>query len=405
MDNLEYKNLPPLPDYYNENLLLRLISSPGTTGNEGPIAELIRNELIAVGVPAESIVDDQANKRISVPTPCGNLIVKLKGSHPGRPLLFSTHMDTVPLCDGAVPEWVKDKNQIRSKGKTALGGDNRTGCAVLIQLAARLLRQEGIRPNITLLFTVREESGLHGARHLDTSLLGNPSMGFNVDGGEPAKFIRGAVGAERWEAHIEGIASHAGVHPDKGASATLVASLAISEVHRGGWFGKVVREGRQGSSNVGILSGRNGGTVGDATNVVTDYLHMRGESRSFDSDFVRKITQAYENALVSAANEVKTNTGQTAKVEFHSHIDYEAFLIPEDSAIIQKAFKAANKTGLSPKLELGRGGLDSNWIVKHGIQSLTFGAGQHEIHTIAEYVDMAEFKSGCDLALELALGD
>ena len=78
MDNLEFKNLPPLPDNYNEYLLLRLLSSPGTTGNEGPIAELIRNELIAVGVPAESIVDDQANKRISVPTPCGNLIVKLK---------------------------------------------------------------------------------------------------------------------------------------------------------------------------------------------------------------------------------------------------------------------------------------------------------------------------------------
>jgi tripeptide aminopeptidase len=54
---------------------------------------------------------------------------------------------------------------------------------------------------------------------------------------------------------------------------------------------------------------------------------------------------------------------------------------------------------------LGRGGLDSNWIVKHGIPSLTFGAGQHEIHTIAEYVDMKEFHAGCALAVALALGN
>ena len=196
----------------------------------------------------------------------------MRGNGKGPALLFSTHMDTVPLCEGAIPVLSDNCSKIRPQGKTALGGDNRTGCAVLIQLAARLLRSKSPWPDITLLFTVREESGLHGARNLDTALLGSPVLGFNVDGGEPAKFIRGAVGAERWEAEIEGIASHAGVHPDKGVSATLIASLALAEVYQGGWFGKVVQGDQQGSSNAGILSGRNGGPVGDATNVVTDFL-------------------------------------------------------------------------------------------------------------------------------------
>jgi tripeptide aminopeptidase len=41
-------------------------------------------------------------------------------------------------------------------------------------------------------------------------------------------------------------------------------------------------------------------------------------------------------------------------------------------------------------------------MVKHGIPTVTFGAGQNEIHTAKEYVDLTEFESGCRLALALA---
>ena len=70
----------------------------------------------------------------------------------------------------------------------------------------------------------------------------------------------GAVGAERWEVEIFGRASHAGVHPEKGVSATAVASLALAEVFRGGWFGKVRQDGKEGTSNVGSFGDREGRT-------------------------------------------------------------------------------------------------------------------------------------------------
>ena len=41
-------------------------------------------------------------------------------------------------------------------------------------------------------------------------------------------------------------------------------------------------------------------------------------------------------------------------------------------------------------------------MVKHGIPTVTFGAGQNEIHTVKEFVDLTEFESGCRLALALA---
>ena len=105
-----------------------------------------------------------------MPTETGNLIVDLPGTRPGPRLLFSTHLDTVPLCAGAKPR--REGDRIVSDGTTALGGDARTGCALLVTLAETLLKHRLPHPPITLLFTVREESGLHGARELNPADLG-----------------------------------------------------------------------------------------------------------------------------------------------------------------------------------------------------------------------------------------
>ena len=114
-------------------------------------------------------------------------------------------------------------NRIISAERTALGGDNRTGVAVLATLAASLLEFNLPHPPLTLLFTVREESGLWGASAVDLEDLGRPLMGFNVDGQLAEEFTIGAVGAERREVEIFGRAAHAGVHPEEGISATMIA--------------------------------------------------------------------------------------------------------------------------------------------------------------------------------------
>src|SRR5262249_58096500 len=137
----------------------------------------------------------------------------------------------------------------------------------------------------TLLFTVREESGLFGARHLRPSELGGARMGFNYDGRSAADVVIGAVGSDRWEVEIFGRASHAGVAPERGISATMILAEALAALRSDGWFGKVEKDGRSGTSNVGPVSGANGGPCGAATNVVTDYALVRGESRSHDANF------------------------------------------------------------------------------------------------------------------------
>jgi tripeptide aminopeptidase len=227
-------------------------------------------------------------------------------------------------------------------------------------------------------------------------------MCINVDGQNPSDLIVGAVGQENWEVEIKGKASHAGVAPEKGISATLVGAVALAEAKREGWFGKVVKTGGTGTSNVGIFGGKNGMAAGDATNVVTDYAFIKGEARSPTSAFATSIAKGFGQAFQKAQGEVKDHEGEMAVLTFTHKQSYPPFNLNQNSPVVQRATRAMTMLGLKPNCLFSNGGLDANWLDKHGIPTVTIGAGQAEIHTIKEYVNLPEFETGCRLALLLA---
>jgi tripeptide aminopeptidase len=383
--------------------LMRFLAIEGVTGQEAAIGRDIATALKEAGVPASAIYLDDANARIPLPTQTGNLVVHLPGRgtmHNQPPLMFMTHMDTVPLCAGAKPKL--SGRRIVNTAKTALGGDNRTGCGVLVTLATELAKQKPDHPPITLLFCVREESGLWGARYVDRADLGAPAMAFNFDGGSASSVVVGAVGADRWEVEIFGRASHAGGAPERGISSTMILGLALAEIKAGGWFGKVVKGKKQGTSNVGPVTGGEGRPAGDATNVVTDYVHVRGESRSHDAKFFKQITAAYKAAFEKAAKRVTNSEGKSGRIKFKVRTDYHPFRMKESLPVVKRAAAAVSAGGLKPNIRTTNGGLDANWMVRHGILTVTFGAGQNEAHTIDEWINLDEYERACGLAVRLA---
>jgi tripeptide aminopeptidase len=390
----------PLDEKAAEEHLMRFLGIEGLSGQEAAIAAAVSDELKKVGVSTSAIRFDKANERIDLPTEVGNLFVDLPGTRAGDRIAFATHLDTVPICAGAKPK--REGDHIVSDGKSGLGGDNRTGCAVLVALAETLLKHNLPHPPITLIFTVREESGLQGAKHLDPADLKGATMCFNVDSKHPAELITGAVGQQSWHVEIKGKAAHAGVAPEKGISSTLVASIALTEAHRGGWFGKVQKPEGRGTSNAGVFGGKDGKPAGDATNVVTDYVFIKGEARSPDVAFAAKIAEAYKDAFTKAGAEVTDVDGDTAEVKFEGTPAYPSFTLAEDSPAVAHAKRAAESIGLTPSTLFSNGGLDANWFVKHGMPTVTIGAGQYEIHTVKEYVNLPEFFDGCRLAVALA---
>src|SRR6478752_568220 len=339
--------------------LMRFLAVEGVTGKEAAIGRELAAALQENGVPAAAIRLDDANTRIPLPTETGNLIVDLPGRgamHNQPRIMFMTHMDTVPLCAGAKPKLAGRK--IVNDAKTTL--------------AAELAKQKLDHPPITLLFCVREESGLYGARHVRTAELGSPVMAFNYDGGSASNVTIGAVGADRWQVEIFGRASHAGVAPERGISSTLILALALADVKAGGWFGKVVKRKLQGTSNVGPVTGGDGRPAGDATNVVTDYVHVRGESRSHDAKFSREITKAYKAAFEKAAKKMKNSDGKSGRVKFKAETDYYPFRQKESLPVVKRAVEAVSAVGGKPNIRAANGGLDANWMVRHGVPTVTF---------------------------------
>lgn len=380
--------------------LMRFLAVEGITGQEEAIGTEVVSALNEAGVPSQCIRFDRAHKRIPLPTQTGNLIVTLPGNVSGQRRLFMTHLDTVPLCAGAVP--VRKGYRIVPQGKTALGGDNRTGVACLVTLLATLHERKLPHGPLTMLFTVREESGLWGARYVDLADLDEPEMGFNIDGRSPREITIGATGAERWQVEIVGRAAHAGAYPEQGISASMVGALALAEVQKCGWFGKIKKGARQGTSNVGSIGGPNGSSAGQATNVVTDYTLITGECRSHDSKFNRAITAAYREAFRNAARKIKNAAGKHAKIRFAARRDYYPFKLKESSSVVRRAVDAAQRAGWEANMRVTNGGLDANWLTRHGISTITFGAGQNNIHTVEEYVHIPDFLEACRYALALA---
>ena len=89
-------------------------------------------------------------------------------------------------------------------------------------------------------------------------------------------------------------------------------------------------------------------------------------------------------------------------MKFTSRLDYHPFKLKDNAPVIGRAKAAAEVAGLAPKVRTSKGGLDANWLVKHGIPTITFGAGQNEIHTTDEWVDTDLFLEGCRMALAAA---
>lgn len=228
--------------------------------------------------------------------------------------------------------------------------------------------------------------------------LGNPKLCFNWDGSVPNAATIGATGDYAAAIEIQGIASHAGVHPEHGVNAIAIASRAIADLVENGWHGLIVKGKNTGTSNVGFIQ------AGEATNVVTPHLVLRAEARSHDPKFRQKIVKEYKAAFERAAKSIKNEAGQTGSVKFHAELKYESFKISEKEEVVQTAIAAIQAAGLAAETRIANGGLDANWLSARGLPTVTMGCGQQHVHTVDEALHIESYLHACQIALLLASG-
>jgi tripeptide aminopeptidase len=387
--------LSSISDSQSLALVMEMMAIPGRSGEEAAIMDYIHGKLIEAGIPRSALSFDDANRRTPLGGQVGNLVLKLPGTTRGPRRMLSAHVDTVPICIGSRPVR-KGKFVVSADKETGLGADDRSGAAILLTTVLDILGSNLPHPPLTFLWAVQEEVGLFGARYVKLSKLGKPRLAFNFDGGAANALKIGATGGYRMTIEIEGLASHAGNHPEEGVSAIAIASLAVADLVQGGWHGLVSKNEGDGTSNIGVING------GEATNVVTDHVHIRAEARSHDPKFRQRIVKEIESAFKRAAAAVRSVDGACGRVRFDGRLDYESFRLSRDEPCVVAAAVAIEAENLTAEFAITNGGLDANWLTAHGIPTVTLGCGQKNIHTASEQLDIGEFHRARRIALRLA---
>ena len=391
-------SLPQINTQSALKLVQEMMAIPGKSCEEARVVEFITKRLRQAGISAEQIRHDSAHKKSGRPGgDVGNLIVKLPGTRRGPRRLLMAHVDTVPLCVGARPVRKGDFFVSRDSD-TALGADNRAGASVVLNAILEIKRQRLDHPPLTLLWPVQEEIGLYGARYANLKMLGNPRLCFNWDGGIVHTVTVGATGDYNMVIDVEGIASHAGAHPEHGVSAIAIAGKAVADLVDNGWHGLVIKGKNVGTSNIGYVN------AGEATNVVTPQLTIHAEGRSHDPKFRKKIRDAFRAAFERAAKSIKNDTGRTGRIRFHADLKYEAFQLPDNEPCVTVAMAAVEAVGLEPERKIANGGLDANWMTARGLPTVTIGCGQQNAHTVDEALHIPSYLNACRTGLLLAAG-
>src|SRR5436309_12940827 len=144
-----------------KNLLLEFVQIDSNSRKERDVAERIKKYCEAMGAQVE--IDDAGEK---VGGNSGNVIARFPGTIGGaESIMMSAHMDTVVPGEGVKP--VVEGDIIRTDGSTVLGGDDKSGCAVIIETIRCLQEQSIPHTPIDAVFSICEEVGLLGAKHLD----------------------------------------------------------------------------------------------------------------------------------------------------------------------------------------------------------------------------------------------
>jgi tripeptide aminopeptidase len=358
----------------DEFLELTAFSVPSKQETE--IRKCLKGKLIDLGF---TVWEDTAFPE----TGSGNLYGYLAGTHPGEPILFTAHMDTVtPCADKKIT--VEPDGTIHTDGTTILGGDDVTGIVELLA-AIRYIRQRKLSHGpIEVVFTACEEYFVEGAKRLDYSKIQSKEAYVLDTDGEIGTAVLAAPTGIRIQAHLTGKAAHAALRPEAGINAISIASDAISHMHLG-------RLDRETTANIGIIQG------GSSGNIVPETCFVEGETRSLCHAAALRQSAHMEACFQAAAK----RAGGSCQLD--TQIVYNAWSVPEDAPICRRFARAAFQTGLAPKFIRACGGSDASFLSAHGITCLILATGMHEIHSVREYTTLREMETMTKVITQLIL--
>lgn len=343
---------------------LELVKIDSLSLKERQMCDLLKQKLENMGYMP---VEDNAGEKIGGNS--GNIVCTVKGNKKVPAIMLGAHMDTV--VPGIGKKAIVDGDIIKTDGLTILGGDDASGIAIILE-TLKILKEENIpHGDIQIVFTVAEEIGLLGAKNLDYSKI-QAKYGFILDSdGRIGCAAVKAPSHNKINAIIKGKAAHAGMEPENGISAFTIMAHAITNM-------KLGRIDEETTANIGIIHG------GTATNIVCDRVELEGEARSRQQNKLQAQTEHMRDCFVQAAEKFG------GQVDFDYEMEYPAYDLPADSAVLGIMKSAAEDCGIVFETVVTGGGSDTNIINSKGIEAVDMSIGMTNVHSVKEQISIKD---------------
>ncbi len=350
------------------------IDSPGLQERE--VAHYLRKFFSQF--PTIIIEEDDSAQQTGSNT--GNLIITIPGNNSTRTsLFFNCHMDVIKPCLGVEVDFLG--GVFTSKGDTVLGGDDKAGIAILMEVTQILFDFDAPHPLIQLIFTTGEEIGLLGAESLDMDFV-QAEYGYALDSTGVDNGIIGAPAAVHLEALITGRASHAGLNPEGGINAIVLCGHVTSHLSLG-------RIDSETTANIGVIEG------GVATNIIPETVRVKGEIRSHDTLKLEQTIEIFKRTFEN----ICASYGGKAEVTFPPQ--YPSMLVTLDSPVVQLLKKASGKLDREIDLIIAGGGSDANIFNAKNLPTVILGTGMNDVHSTGENISIADITRTAELVLSL----
>ena len=376
-----------------------------STEKQKDLSRMLVQELLAMGI-ADAHLDDFGYVYATIPS----------NSDKNIPVVcFCAHVDTAPDCSGTnvkpilhenfqgndivLPDdnsqvistenhpYLKQKigdDIITASGLTLLGADDKSGVALIMELAASLQKNNQIKHGfIKILFTPDEEVG-RGVDHVDIKKLG-ADVAYTLDGGELGALESENFSADGVHITINGVSAHPGYGKNKLVNAIKIAGEFLDALPKTSMSPETT-DGREGFFHPVDINGN-----AEKTNI---HFIVR--------DFSEELLHQHESLLKGILTTVMSMHPK-ASYDFEVKEQYRNMkeVLDLHPMIMEHAANAIKACGLPLHSIPVRGGTDGSRLSFMGLPCPNIFTGEMAFHSKEEYVSVQDMEKAVDVLVAL----
>lgn len=277
----------------------------------------------------------------------------------------------------------KGKTIITTDGTTLLGGDDKAGVAIIMELANMLMENpEFPRGPVRVFFTCDEEIG-RGVDHVNIEKV-NATVCYNFDGGGENVVDNETFSADMATVSIEGVNIHPAMAKDRMVNAIRISSRFIEQLPPD--LSPEATEGREGFLHPYIIKGG------------VDKVSIKILLRDFNTPKLEEYADLLHKNAAAIEEEFP---GSRIKVHIRNQYRNMADGLVHEPRAVKFAVEAHENLGRPCKLDAIRGGTDGSRLTELGLPTPNLSSGQHNLHSPLEWVCLDEMMAACEIGAEI----